>query len=66
MVDAPIADGTLIDLFPDHDVMATDFGTAVWLLYPSRSYLPSKVRVFIDFLRQSVARRTAPTETDLE
>jgi DNA-binding transcriptional LysR family regulator len=31
---------------------ATDFETAAWLLYPSRSYLPRKVRVAIDFLRQ--------------
>ncbi|HLI99847.1 MAG TPA: LysR family transcriptional regulator [Bradyrhizobium sp.] len=44
--------GALVDLFPDHAVTATDFETAAWLLYPSRSYLPRKVRVVIDFLRQ--------------
>jgi len=43
--------GRLIDLFPGYDVTATDFDTAAWLLYPSRAYLPRKVRAFIDFLK---------------
>ena len=29
--------GALVDLFSDHDVTATDFTTAAWLLYPSRT-----------------------------
>lgn len=51
LVDADIATGRLVRLFADHDVTATSFGTAAWLLYPSRAYLPAKVRVMIDFLR---------------
>jgi len=43
--------GILIDLFPDYDVTATEFDTAAWLLYPSREYLPLKVRTFVDFLK---------------
>lgn len=43
-------DGSLIDVFPDHEVSATDFDTAAWLLYPSRAYLPLKVRAVVDFL----------------
>lgn len=50
-----IRDGRLIRLFPDYDVTATNFATAAWLLYPSRSYLPSKVRVMIDFLKANTA-----------
>lgn len=42
--------GALVDLFPGHQVTATDFDSAAWLLYPSRAYLPLKVRVFVDFL----------------
>lgn len=49
-----IADGTLVDVFPDHDCTATEFKTAAWALYPSRSYLPRKVRVAIEFLRQAL------------
>ena len=47
-----IAEGKLVDLFPGYAVTATDFETAAWLLYPSRAYLPRKVRVTIDFLRE--------------
>ena len=46
--------GALVDLFPDHDVTATTFDTAAWLLYPSRTYLPRKVRATIDFLRGAI------------
>lgn len=41
-----------MDVFPDYHVTATDFDSAAWLLYPSRAYLPNKVRVMIDFLKQ--------------
>jgi len=44
--------GRLVDLLPNHDVTATSFETAAWLLYPSRTYLPAKVRVAIDHLRK--------------
>ncbi|WP_439341205.1 LysR substrate-binding domain-containing protein [Vacuolonema iberomarrocanum] len=46
--------GTLVNVFPDHDVAATEFDTAAWLVYPSRTYVPLKVRVFIDFLKQAI------------
>lgn len=51
LVDDDIAAGRLIDLFPDREVTPTTFETAIWMLYPSRSYLPRKVRAMIDFLR---------------
>ncbi|GIT89633.1 LysR family transcriptional regulator [Jannaschia pagri] len=46
-----LRDGTLVDVLPGHDATATTFDTAAWLLYPSRTYLPAKVRVAIDILR---------------
>lgn len=49
-----IAAGELIDFFPDYECTATDFDTSAWLVYPSRSYVPVKLRVFIDFLREKV------------
>ncbi|MDJ0945949.1 MAG: LysR family transcriptional regulator [Kiloniellales bacterium] len=51
LIGADIAAGRLVDLFPGHRVTATDFDTAAWLLYPSRAYLPLKVRAFVDFLK---------------
>lgn len=54
LIDKDIAEGRLVNLFPDFQVAATDFDAAAWLVYPSRSYLPSKVRVMIDFLKQHI------------
>lgn len=54
LIDRDLVAGDLVDLFPDHDVAATTFDTAAWLLYPSRSFLPVKVRAAIDFLREKI------------
>jgi DNA-binding transcriptional LysR family regulator len=55
MVDPEIAAGRLVDVFPHYAATATTFDTAAWFLYPSRAYLPNKVRVMIDFLRSRIA-----------
>jgi DNA-binding transcriptional LysR family regulator len=52
LIEDALADGRLVDPFPDHDVTATTFETAAWLLYPSRTYLPAKVRIAVDLLRK--------------
>lgn len=57
LIDDDIADGRLCDLLPAYQVTATDFDTAARLLYPSRAFLPNKVRVAIDFLREQLGRR---------
>jgi DNA-binding transcriptional LysR family regulator len=49
-----LASGELVELFPKLQFTATDFETAVRLMYPSRAYLPSKVRAVIDFLKGQV------------
>ena len=54
LIGEDIAQGRLIDPFPDYSVTVTDFDTAAWLLYPSRTFLPNKVRVMIDFLKQKL------------
>jgi DNA-binding transcriptional LysR family regulator len=46
--------GTLIPLFEDYEVTATDYNSAVWIVRPSRKYLPLKDRVFIEQLQQKV------------
>ncbi len=56
LVAQDLAEGRLVNLFPDHAVTATTFDTAAWLVYPSRSYLPLKVRATIDFLRAKVRK----------
>jgi DNA-binding transcriptional LysR family regulator len=49
-----IADGKLINLFPDYESAGVDFDTSTWLIYPSRSYMPLKLSVFIDCLKEQV------------
>lgn len=56
LVEDDLARGDLVDLFPNYEVTATEFETAVWLLYPSRRFLPAKTRVVIDFLREKLGR----------
>ena len=51
-----LSEHRLLDLFPNYRVTATDFNTAAWLLYPSRTHLPNKVRVMIDFLKQHLGQ----------
>jgi DNA-binding transcriptional LysR family regulator len=54
LVGDDLAAGRLVDLFPRHDVAAVDTPTGAWLMYPSRSYVPHKVRAFIDFVRRTI------------
>ena len=53
--------GNLVRLFPDYQAAAGSFDTAIWFMYPSKSYLPLKVRVFLDHLRLELPRRFGVT-----
>lgn len=55
LVEDELDAGHLVNLFPEHECTATEFDTGAWALYPSRTYLPQKVRVMIDFLRTSLS-----------
>jgi DNA-binding transcriptional LysR family regulator len=55
LVDSDIAAGRLDRVLPGWQVTATTFDTGAFMVYPSRSYLPGKVRAMIDFLREAVA-----------
>lgn len=54
LIDEDLRSGLLVDVFPEYEMTATNFSTAAWLVYPSRTYVPQKVRVLIEFLKQSV------------
>jgi DNA-binding transcriptional LysR family regulator len=54
-VEADLAAGRLVDLLPQWAATATTFETGAWAVYPSRAFLPAKVRVMIDFLRTHLA-----------
>lgn len=57
LVGPDISAGRLVDLFPGHEVTATDFDSAVWLLYASRTYLPRRVRAVTEFLKAEIGGR---------
>ncbi|EAV42604.1 LysR family transcriptional regulatory protein [Stappia aggregata IAM 12614] len=54
-----LKEGKLVDLFPAYACAPANFETAAWILYPSRAYLPLKVRVMIDFLKAEFGRSGA-------
>jgi DNA-binding transcriptional LysR family regulator len=60
LVDADLAAGRLVDLFPHHEVTAANFDAAVWLLYASRDYMPRGVRAVVEFLKQRIEATPAP------
>jgi len=47
--------GELVDVFPGVDATHSEFDAAAWLVYPSRRYLPLKVRAFADYLKRAFA-----------
>lgn len=53
LIHKELKNGKLINLFPDYEVTASEFGSAAYILYPSRSYLSFKTRTFIDFMKAS-------------
>ncbi len=54
LVDDEIANGRLLNIFPNFQVSATNFTSKISFVYPSRSYVPEKVRAVINFLRESI------------
>jgi DNA-binding transcriptional LysR family regulator len=52
-----LAAGRLVDALPGWEATATSFDTGAWAVYPSRAYLPAKVRAAIDWFRAHLAPR---------
>ncbi|MEM8675261.1 MAG: LysR family transcriptional regulator [Cyanobacteria bacterium P01_G01_bin.67] len=55
LIKSDLKAGRLIKILPEYEVTASDFDTSAWFLYPSRNYVPLKVKVFIDFLTKNIA-----------
>ncbi|HSX91442.1 MAG TPA: LysR substrate-binding domain-containing protein, partial [Hydrogenophaga sp.] len=51
-----VAQGRLVDLFPQYEVNAGELPTSVWLLYASRAFVPRRVRAVVDFLRERLGQ----------
>lgn len=49
-----LRNGELVELFPGLEMTPGEFGGAIWIVYPTRAYVPGRVRVFVDFLRATL------------
>jgi DNA-binding transcriptional LysR family regulator len=47
--------GMLVPVMTDFEVTPTTFESAIWLVYPSRAYVPRKVTAFVEFLETALA-----------
>ena len=45
-----IESGRLVQVLPQWAVSGGSFGSGIWLIYPSRAYMPAKTKAFADFL----------------
>lgn len=54
LIEADLKSGRLVDLFPNHEPTASNFNSAVWLLYASREHVPQRVRAFIEFVKKKL------------
>lgn len=54
LVNNDIRDGALIRLYGDYSVTATDYDSGIYVLYPSKEYMPLKTRTFIEYLLQNM------------
>ncbi|MDW4500499.1 LysR substrate-binding domain-containing protein [Sulfitobacter sp. D35] len=53
LIQGDLEAGRLRTCIAGWDVTATTFDTAAWLVFPSRSFVPGKVRAMIDFLKDA-------------
>ena len=53
MIEDDLASGALVIVLPD----STPVGLDIYAMYPSRRHLPSRVRAFVDFLREHIGGR---------
>ncbi len=56
LIDRDLKSGTLVRLFAEYDVTATDYESSIWLLYPYRTYIPAKTQVFIDYIFNKLSK----------
>ena len=66
IIGAELREGSLVDLFPDYQATAAVYpDAAIWAMYPSRSYLPQKVRIVLNALKMSYTSAHKDGEWDL-
>ncbi len=49
-----ISDGSLVQVLPDWEVAGANPDSAIWLVYPSRVFMPAKTDAFTRFLLSEI------------
>lgn len=57
LIEDDIQSGLLVRLFAEFAVTATDYEGAIWLMCPSREYVPLKTGVIMDYLIETIHTR---------
>jgi DNA-binding transcriptional LysR family regulator len=60
LVASHIGTGSLVELFPGYEVTARNAPSKAWAVYPTRSHVPAKVRLFVEHLRRELGQSPAP------
>lgn len=55
-----VAQGRLVELFPQYEASSGEAATSVWLLYASRTFVPRRVRAVASFLRERLGETKRP------
>ncbi len=61
LVRGELASGALVDVFPDYAYQIEVSGLAAWFVYPSRLYVPLKVRRFMAFVTDAMQAQAGDT-----
>ena len=56
MIEDDLQSGALVDLFPDWVATTPNSPNTAWAVYPNRTHVPKKVRVFIEFIRAAMSK----------
>jgi DNA-binding transcriptional LysR family regulator len=54
LAEPALRSGSLVQLLSNYTINPLGFTGTAWLLYPNRSFLPAKTRIFIDFLKRQI------------
>ncbi len=57
LIQDSLGGGELVDIFPQYNVTATDYDSKISFLYPTREFVPEKVKIVIDFLRNNERKK---------
>lgn len=55
LIEEDLVAGRLVTLFNGWEATATGFDSGAWALYPSRSYMPTRLRIILDFLKKHLS-----------